>query len=153
MTPLRQLYEVLMLKEPDAAMLWEDDMLFTKQGLKELRGHFEFFEFDRYEVESKFHWDNALTYNASFPEHWSAILWRCYPGDRHSPVEIQHAPEAVQRSDAVCRLTHPLRNFGYMRKDDRKMQFERAKEFGRLDNHIFTLVRDPVLKPWKNKND
>jgi len=134
----------------DAAMLWDDDCLFSEDGLRELRGHLRCLEYDRLDGESIFFWDDKEHINTRFPRHVQASLFRVYPDDDYPKNNdfIVAAPEYVSRSHNWLLLSNPILNHGYMTKADREMVFAAAKLSGRMDDHTLTLVRSPEISEW-----
>jgi hypothetical protein len=129
-----------------AGMLLDDDAVFTRDGLKEIRGHLTSLDYDRLDVEHKFLWNNAAWYNAAVPTHWSAAVWRQYENDDFPTSFVVRCPERVARSSRVHRLHHKALEFGWLREEDRDRAFQKAKLAGRLDAHTLALVRPPNLK-------
>jgi hypothetical protein len=149
MKPLQALHTMTLAAEPDAILNLDDDQLFTPEGITEVRGHLNFFQYDRYEFKSLFFWDDTEHYNAGFPEHWSANLFRAYPHDAFATHFVAHCPEACARSKEVYRMQMPLRNYGYLTEDDRATAWARLKLAGKIDGHSCTLVRPPRLRKYE----
>jgi hypothetical protein len=148
MEVLKEQYKQLRKLAPDidAASLWEDDAILSKEAFGELRDFLRCLEYDRVEIESLFFWDNTTEVNVAFPRHWSAILFRCYPDDEYPLDFVVHCPERVARSERWARFKGPWLNYGYMEKDDRELTFQAQKAAGKVDTHSTCLVSDPVLK-------
>jgi hypothetical protein len=155
MSTLRILYAFLLENfNAQAAMLWDDDFLFTEQGLTELRGHMQDMQADRYEALSLFFWDKMNTYNAEMVTHWGPILFRCYPGDDFPLNFVVACPEAAARSKYMIRLKHPLLNYGYLNKTDRELAWHSARQSGRVDAFTLNFINEsPELKIWQSNVD
>lgn len=128
-----------------ACMVWDDDMLFSTAALTELK-HLVLCPPDRVEAESLFLWDSYSQYNAAFPRHWSAVLFRSYPGDQFPVDYVVHCPDSVARSDFCVRITAPVINFGYLTDTDRAVAWGAQKEAGKIDAHTLCLIREPRLE-------
>lgn len=148
--PLQHLHDLIMVYKPEAILNLDDDQHFTKDGIDEICGHLQCFTSDRYEYLSLFAWDAQDTYNARFPNHWSANLFRAYPQDKWALHFVQHCPEACARSPHVTRLQIPVRNFGYIDADTRADYWVKYKLAGKIDAHTLTLIREPELKLMAN---
>jgi len=133
---------------PDAILLLEDDRLLTPAGERELRGHLTFLEHDRLDVEAKFCWDDPAQINTDVLEHWCALLWRHYRGDEFPLNRVVNAPNAATNSPRSLRLTHPMKDFGWLTSEERERSWLANKEAGRIDHFTLALQRKPVLKPW-----
>lgn len=144
-------YRRLLLAAPgiQAAMLWDDDALFTRSGLRSLRGLLQFLDVDRVEVESLFLWNHPDRVNVRFPPHWSACLFRVYPEDEFPTDFVVHCPRHCARSDRVVRLQSPWLNYGYMDPSDRELTWEAQKAAGKIDAHTLCLVSEPHLVDLK----
>ncbi len=147
--PMQFLHDILVQEGPQAILNIDDDQLFTDDGIQELYGHLTSFFQDRYEYRTLFMWDDIDTYNDRFPAHWSSNLFRVVPGDRWATHFVQHAPEAVARSEHVTRLKEPVVNFGYLDAEVRTDYWTKYKRAGKVDAHTLALVRTPNLKEFK----
>jgi len=131
----------------DACMLWDDDALFTRGAIVELRRHMKCLEYDRIDALSLFLWDTARRVNTAFPTHWSACLFRVYEGDQF-PTDFEvHCPRHCARSTNVAVLKNPWLNYGYMESEERQRTFEDQKAAGKIDAHTLCLIRSPTLVP------
>jgi hypothetical protein len=148
MTVLVQQYKQLRKLAPDidAASLWEDDAILSKEAFAEYRAFCRCLEYDRIEIESVFYWDKPTHINVAFPRHWSALLFRCYPDDEYPTDFVVHCPERVARSPHFARFQGVWHNFGYMDKTDRELTFQAQKAAGKVDPHSTCLVSAPTLK-------
>jgi len=144
--PLQFLHDRIMIEKPEAILNLDDDQLFTDDGIAEIKGHLEFFCEDRYEYQTLFAWDSPDKYNAAVPDHWSSNLFRAYPNDRWATHFVQHAPEAVARSERFGRLKCPVMNYGYMDADVRADYWSRYKLAGKIDAHTMSFIRPPSLR-------
>lgn len=136
--------------EPDAGILWDDDMVFARKALRALRRHFRLLEYDRVEALSLFFWDSSAQYNREFPPHWSTVLWRVYPGDQFPKHFETHSPEATARSDSVMYLEYPILNYGYLTHEARLLSWNACKTAGKVDGHTLTLTKEPDLVQWQS---
>jgi hypothetical protein len=130
-----------------ACALWDDDMILSDDMERELRAHLRDLRHDRVEALTQFLWDDELHWNAGFPAHWSAFLFRVYPGDQYPTNYVVHCPDRVAKSAKHTQFKAPLVNFGYVDPKLRPLIFQRAKESGRIDAHTLTLVKPPNLQP------
>lgn len=137
---------------PTAIMVWDDDMLFSELGIKELNGHLGAFAYDRYEALSLFFWNHERRYNATpaMLGHWSPVLFRYVPGDLFPDDFVVAATRKVARSKNVCRLAYPALNYGYMRADDRANAWQRTRDAGRVDAFTIQFANsNPPLRRWR----
>lgn len=132
---------------PDAAMLWDDDMLLSRDLQRQLEGAFQCFEADRLEARTLFLWDSPDQYNGAFPEHWSTILFRVWCGDTFPLDYVTHSPDQVARSGRYIRSPHAILNYGYISADQRPLIWKRKLDAGLIDAHSLALVRRPTLEP------
>lgn len=148
MEVLHDQYELFRAHDPtfDACMLWDDDALFSPGAIRELRGHLRCLEHDRVDILSLFLWDRPDQVNAAFPAHWSAALFRAYPGDAW-PTDFEvNCPRHCARSARAGTLRNPWLNFGYMDPEERRLTWEAQKAAGKVDGHTLCLVRPPDLR-------
>ncbi|MEE8522140.1 MAG: hypothetical protein V3S83_12330 [Gemmatimonadota bacterium] len=131
--------------DADAGIVWDDDWLFSKLGLREMRAHLELLEFDRIEAKWLHCWDNHQQHNALFPEHWAACLFRMYPRDQWKRL-MAHCPDFVSRSPRVHRADFDIYHLGYMDPEDRRKAWEAYRAAGKIDGHSLCLVKEPDLK-------
>jgi len=131
----------------DAAMSWDDDVLFTTQALRELRAHLDFMEFDRLDCRWAMCWDSRVDENTLIPTHIAACLFRAYPHDKWSRTYVQHAPEFVSLSGTHHLLSAPALHLGYMTQSDRELAWAHAKASGKIDKHSIALRKPPKLVP------
>lgn len=144
-----QYQDLLAIKGPplDACMLWDDDALFTRGAVVELRRYMRCLEYDRVDALSLFLWDTARRVNTAFPVHWSTCLFRVYEGDQF-PTDFEvHCPRYCARSTNVAILKNPWLNYGYMEPEERQRTFEDQKAAGKIDAHTLCLIRPPTLVP------
>ena len=135
------------LDEFDAAMLVDDDVLFTRSSLAELRRHLDFFTHDRVEARWAMCFGDKQTEDKNFPDHWAATAFRVYPDDSWSTERVQHAPAHAADSPRVGRLRSPLLHMGYLTDEDREEAWEAAKSSGKIDAHTMALIKEPSLVP------
>lgn len=151
---LQDQYECLLAEcAVQACMVWDDDQVFSAEGLREIRGHLSSLEADRLEVLSLFMWETENQYNSSMLSHWSTILFRVYPGDAFPKRFVHSATERVSRSPHVIQLQWPLPNYGLMDHTARMAAWERARAAGRID--AFTsqfIAADPPLEVWQSQD-
>lgn len=145
---LRFVHQLIVPYGPDAILNLDDDQLFSPNAIREIRGHLSTFVSDRYEFQSLFFWDAPQTYNSSFPEHWSANLFRVYLRDEFSDKFVAQCPEACARSPEVYRMKYPLLNYGYLEASERERIWAGCKLAGRIDAHTLALVRPARLKDY-----
>lgn len=140
-------YEALRAEVPnlDAASLWDDDMWLTPAGLVELNKILDNFDCDRLETRTYFLWDSLERANENFPPHWQALVFRVYPEDRYSTDFMVHCPEYTAFSPELRRMTHRLRNAGYMEPRERQRTWEMFKRAGKIDSHTMVLQVPPRL--------
>ena len=149
-----QYTQLLTQLDAQAVLVWDDDMLFTEDGLREIRGHLHDMMYDRYDVLSVFFWDNPNTINLKMLKHphWSSVLFRVYPGDVYPTNYVVHCPERVAKSPHVCRLAHPARNYGYLSQTDREEAWRTSKLMGRIDGFTQFFVDSPDPLPWTDQS-
>lgn len=147
---LQDQYECLLEHAPvQACMVWDDDMVFSAEGLRELRGHLSALEADRLEALSLFMWDKENTYNAAMLTHWSTVLFRVYPGDKFPDNFVHQATRRVARSPHKISLQWPVLNFGLLDKYARMAAWERSRAAGRIDAFTAQFIEaDPPLATW-----
>lgn len=133
-------------KDCEVGMMWDDDCLFSKAALKELRGHLLFFEYDRVDVEWLHLWDSTDKYNIEFPPHLSTCAYRIYEGHVYTSDLVVHCPELIARSNNKIRLKAPLFHYGYIDKKQRKELFDSYRHAGKTDAHTLALVKKPKLR-------
>ena len=140
-------YEYLLDLDPalDAASLWDDDMWLQRAGIRELRGHLDYLDYDRLDARSYFLWDHPDQANEAFPPHWQALVFRVYRGDQFPTTVMTHAPEKVAFSRRAARLTNRLWNAGYFSADERQQLWDKYRRAGKIDAHTRSLVRPPKL--------
>jgi hypothetical protein len=153
MANLRIQYERLLSHLPvQACILWDDDWLFSEEGLRETRGHLLDLKADRYEALSLFFWDDPNTYHAGMLSHMSPVMFRCYPGDDFDERFVVGAPLKVSRSSRRAALHWPLLNYGYLTQTDRDLAWQESKAAGRVDGHSMHFIESrPPLKPYLNE--
>jgi hypothetical protein len=127
-------------------MVWDDDWILTKEGIRELRGHLSELKYDRLDALSLFFWDRVDTFNGNLLEHWAPALFRVHPGDDFPTHFVVHAPERIARSRSAVRLANPMLNFGWLTKQDRAEAWAASKRAGRIDAFTLNLVdQNPPL--------
>lgn len=128
----------------DVGMLWDDDLLYSAEALRELRAHLQFFEHDRLDALWLHMWDEPDTHNAAFPPHWAAAAFRVYPGDGYTdPTCLNHAPQACAWSDSVGVIQGPAYHYGYYTEDARRTSWASLKRAGKVDSHTLCLTQPP----------
>ena len=145
----------------DAAMLWDDDCIFSTLAMKELRDHLEFFEGDRVEAE----WLNCTdpardSYDSSFPVHRATCLFKCYRDDDWSDILTRttagggtHSPIYVARSHDYSALQGRVLHMGYCSEDQRAQAWNAAKASGQTCPYFRTLSKPPIKKKCKGPGE
>lgn len=141
-------------EEIDAAMLWDDDILFSDMAIKELRAHLHFFEYDRIEAN----WLNLVDeegeqYDSGFLNHSGTHLFRVYAEDDWSDVLTRttggggtQSPIFAARSQNFVTMDGKVLHMGYCSEDKRQEAWNAAKACGQYDGYFRHLRKPPVPK-------
>lgn len=135
-----------------AAMLWDDDIIFSDVALQEIRAHLDFMEHDRIEA----YWLNisnpqATQYDAGFLRHMGTQLFRVYKDDDWSDILTRttggggtQSPIFVARSSNFTELKGRILHMGYCGPDQRQEAWNAAKACGQTDGYFRQLFRAPT---------
>lgn len=136
-----------------AAMMWDDDIIFSDTAFLEIRAHLDFLEVDRVEGD----WINianhsATHYDSGFLTHSGTHLFRIYKEDDWSDILTRttggggtQSPIYVARSTNVSNLTGRIIHMGYCGEDERQEAWNAAKACGQSDGYFRQLNREPTL--------
>ena len=134
-----------------AAMVWDDDVIFSDDALLELRAHLDLFEYDRVEVDwLQINDEQAETHDAGFLRHRATCLFRVYPDDDWSDILTKTiigggtaSPIYVARSPLFMVLDGHVLHMGYCSPDRREHAWNAARACGQIDGYFRQLARPP----------
>ncbi|MCI0354830.1 MAG: hypothetical protein L0099_07315 [Acidobacteria bacterium] len=148
MSNLRVHYQRLLGRAPDAqvGMLWDDDILYTHGGMRELSGHLTFLGYDRLDANWVYPWDDEAMVNANMPAHRATMAFKVLDGDDFPADYVVHCPDRVAHSHNVCLLKHPVMSMGFLEAEDRERGFSASRDAGRIDAYTLAIFDAPRLE-------